>query len=73
MYEKTLKNTRVVNEDHFSSLMEPFAFRRNEIEHGTVILQWLNLVVADEWGGQGKYILFIEFVLKLFKNSVEYT
>ena len=58
MHEKTLKNAGVVNEDHLSSLLGPFTFRRNKINHGTVVLQWLNLVAADKWGGQGKDKLF---------------
>ena len=48
MYEKTLKTEGVVNENNFSSLMKPFAIGINEIEPGTVILQWLNLVASGQ-------------------------
>jgi hypothetical protein len=55
LYEKTLEKTGVVDEHHFSSLMRPFiAFGGGQPEQGSVILQWLNLVAADEWTEQGK-------------------
>lgn len=55
LYEKTLEKTGVVKKHHFTSLMRPFVRHDNEQpQQGSVVLQWLNLITAEELVDKGK-------------------